>query len=426
MKPPARGRFFIQLLSIGGLVLLSYVLGAAVMHFKLPTSAFLADAFLGGQACFEKQEAQIALWAEEPPPLSHDVDEPARTFDGYTLYTTNLRPRAVLLNMAGAVVHTWEAPFRRVWPQPPHVSAPVGDAKIYLFGCCLYPNGDLLALYHGTGDTPYGYGLAKLDRDANVVWTYSANAHHGVDVGEDGTIYVLTHQMVRDLKQGETNIGTSFLADYLVLLSPDGQERKKISLIDAFRTSPYAALLPRYNVIGTMNWDILHANAVEVLSGRQAPHFPRFRTGQVLVSLRETDVLAVLDVESNAVVWAARGPWRHQHDPHFLDNGRLLVFDNLGFAGQSRVLEYDPQTQACPWGFGQEDNVPFVSPIQGRCQRLPNGNTLIVNSRDGMLLEVTQDRQLVWSCSCHAHVPFARRYDPQQLTFLKGAAHARP
>ena len=73
------------------------------------------------------------------------------------------------------MVHRWHAPFRQVWPQPTHVRAPVPDEKIYLFGCYLCANGDLLVIYHGTGDTPYGYGLAKLDNKISVLRAYTAD-----------------------------------------------------------------------------------------------------------------------------------------------------------------------------------------------------------------------------------------------------------
>jgi hypothetical protein len=90
------------------------------------------------------------------------------------------------------------------------------------------------------------------------------------------------------------------------------------------------------------------------------------------------------------------------------------------------VLEYDPTTQACPWSYSDEASPAFTTPIQGRCQRLPNGNTLIVNSAQGELLEVTPEKDLVWSCSCGARVPWARRYRADQLTFLEGGSCARP
>jgi hypothetical protein len=408
------------------MLLLSYVLGAAVVQFKLPTSEYLHDAFTGGRALFERTEALDWTPAETMHPISRDVDYPERTFDGFTLYTTNAGSSARLVDMYGQVVHEWAAPFSRVWPRPPHVREPVPDDKVYWFGCHLDPNGDLLAVSHGTGDTPYGYGLAKLDKDSRVVWTYSANVHHAVDVGADGTIYVLTQHYARKMPRGLELVPTPSLVDDLVLLSPEGKELRTIPLLEALRDSPFAVLLASHGPREGQEWDFLHANGVEVLTPALATHYPLFKAGQVLVSFRELDALAVVDPESRSVVWAARGPWRGQHDPHFLDNGRLLVFDNRGSSRASRVLEYDPQTQACPWSYPADGGAGFITAIQGRSQRLPNGNTLIVNSQDGVLLEVTPAKDLVWSCSCHAHVPWARRYGPRELTFLKGTNRARP
>src|SRR5207237_5000097 len=142
-----------------------------------------------------------------------------------------------------------------------------------------------------------------------------------------------------------------------------------------------------------------------------ALRFPQFKAGQVLVSLRNLNLVAVLDPATGAVVWAARGPWRAQHDARFLDNGHLLIFDNLGSPRGSRVLEYDPQTQAFPWSYPGETGTPFLSRIRGMCQRLPNDNTLIVNSDGGEVFEVTPQREVVWSCSCgRVELNRARRY----------------
>jgi hypothetical protein len=296
----------------------------------------------------------------------------------------------------------------------------VDDRKVYFFACHLYPNGDLLAVLHGNGDTPYGYGLVKLNKNSEVVWTYDANVHHAVDVGEDGQIYVLTHEIVHRLPADLEFFAVPALVDSLVVLSADGVERAKVPLLEALRDSPYAALLATRSGAATKDWDILHANHVEVLTRARAARYPRFRAGQVLVSLREISALAVIDLEHRAAVWAARGPWRAQHDPHFLDNGRLLVFDNRGSTIESRILEYDLDTQACPWTFPEKRRpLSFRSVIQGRSQRLPNGNTLIVNSREGMLFEVTPERDVVWSHHAPAHVSWARRFPFEYLSFLE-------
>src|SRR5262249_20555709 len=119
-------------------------------------------------------------------------------------------------------------------------------------------------------------------------------------------------------------------------------------------------------------WDILHPNSIQVLSKNRASQFPMFKGGQILLSLRELHVIIVMDVEKRSVVWAARAPWRAQHDAQFLDNGHILLFDNLGCSSGSRAIEYDPKTLALPWWYAGENRAPFLCKERGMCQRLPN------------------------------------------------------
>src|SRR5262249_40120998 len=161
---------------------------------------------------------------------------------------------------------------------------------------------------------------------------------------------------------------------------------------------------------------------------------------QVLLSLRSPSALAVVDVPSRSVVWASKGVWQFQHDAQFLDSGRLLLFDNLGSPRGSRVLEYDPATQAIPWATSGHRTAPVTSICRGGTQRLPNGNTLLLSSGERRIVEVTKDHRAVWEWSCPAvpasatrpglgemlNLTGARRYSAAELTFLKGVSHARP
>jgi hypothetical protein len=420
---------------------LSYILGAAVLFFELPTSTFLQKAFIGAQAWVERQQGSGETRASDSASITVSKDDrPDKTYDGFTLYTSDWGSKAWLINMSGEVVHKWAIPFRHVWRNPPHLRDPVADAKVSFWGWHLYPNGDLLVVFQGTGDTPYGYGLVKLDRDSNVLWRYAANVHHEIDVAEDGTIYALTQQIVNEVPKGLEFIPTPCVVDYLVLLSSAGEELKKIPILEAFRDSRYAFLLttlgrrPKQRALRVPipdttfdpRGDILHTNFVHILTPKRSPKFPRFKAGQVLICVRRLDAIAVLDPERCSVVWAACGPWRGQHGAQFLDNGRILIFDNVGSLRWSRVLEYEPDTQAFPWSYPGEDNYSFISYQRGMCQRLPNGNTLIVNSEGGEIIEVTRSKEVVWSCECRGHIASARRYAPSQLHFLKGGQRARP
>jgi hypothetical protein len=99
----------------------------------------------------------------------------------------------------------------------------------------------------------------------------------------------------------------------------------------------------------------------------------------------------------------------------------------MGSPHGSRVLEYDPQTQAFPWWYPGANGIPFYTRLRGMAQRLPNGNTLIVNSDGGETFEVTPGQEVVWSCSCgRVELKRARRYMPEQLPFLGRDQQARP
>jgi hypothetical protein len=456
-------------LSVLGTAGLGYLYGAAVMFFQLPSYDFLDKAFAGAKAWNEHGRSTIPFLTSDQAAAARKegitVDKEEKTSDGFTLYTRTDGARATLIDMRGTVVHHWELPFSRAWPHAPHVKDPLPDDQIHWFRCHLYANGDLLAIYHADGDTPYGYGLVKLDKDSKLLWVYAKNVHHDLDVGEDGTIYTLTQKIVSQplpgLKESRT---VRLLVDFLVVLSPEGRELESIPLLEAFRDSPYALTLLSANKQSnrieldaalhpdlaspstkderskTAQWkgDLLHANSVKVLPRALAAKFPLFKPGQVLISLRSLDTLAVVDWQNRSVVWASGGIWWAQHDAEFLKNGHLLLYDNFGSINKgTRILEYDPLTQAIPWYYANESSTPFTAFTRGMKQRLPNGNTLIVDPNN-RLFEVTRDKELVWEIFCplypvlpdqrprgHA-ITCARRYSPDELTFLKGVARARP
>jgi hypothetical protein len=306
-----------------------------------------------------------------------------------------------------------------------------------VFSGYLFADGDLLVVFHNHADVPaFGHGLAKLDKDSNVLWRYSARVHHQVDVGEDGSVYALTHEDAPTVVDGLELVHSSALVDNLVRLSPAGKELAKLPILEAFRNSPYASLValsrnaaddeikfprpanvppPRLDPakMTVPFTDLTHANSVKVLSRRQSVHFPMFKAGQLLISLRNLNVIAVVDMDRRSVAWAATGPWRKQHDAQFLDNGHLLIYDNAGSPKGSQLLEYHPATQAFAWVYSSS----IVTKEMGTCQRLPNGNTLMFNE-EGIIDEVTPSRKLVWRLRSQG--TSARRFGSTEIGFLPG------
>lgn len=282
----------------------------------------------------------------------------------------------------GQVLHRWRYPLRRLWPD---LAADPETAKLeYWRRVRLFPNGDLLAIYEG-------FGIVKLDSRSNVLWAHRGGIHHDLDLLPNGDIWVLD----RDGKLiPRIHPEKGVLEDFATLLDPQGRVLRRISILESFERSRQASLLSR---IPRDGGDIFHTNTLEVLDGRFAARSPAFRRGNLLLSVLKLDTLAILDPDREEIVWARTGSWRRQHQPTFLADGRLLLFDNTGPGqGRSRVIELDPLSGEIVWQFGGTPEVDFFSKTLGSCQRLANGNTLITESENGRALEVTRDGRVVW------------------------------
>jgi len=391
-------------ISLGGAALLLFLGGVAVSIFGVFPAPLLHDAYVGGRALYDKwtQYGDITrtdLWnTARTDARGVTVYDSARVQPGYKLYSSGHEATAYLMKPDGEVVHQWHRPYSTVWTQDSGVVDPLPDANVYFRRMWPFPNGDLLTIYEGAGDTPYGYGMVKLDRDSNVIWSYFGRAHHDFDVAADGRIYALTHENRHKVIEGFEHLAATRLDDYLDVLSPDGTLEKRVSLLEAVAGSPFSHLVHTVPVHSVA--DPLHVNTVKVLTPDMAQSIPGTEAGQVLLSLRNIGAVIVVDLERETVVWALRGPWYGQHDPDILPNGNMLIFDNVGNfmmpGGKSRILEVDPRTVEIVWSYVGTEDRPFDTDIRADQQRLANGNTLINESNGGRLFEVTPAGEVVW------------------------------
>ena len=178
---------------------------------------------------------------------------------------------------------------------------------------------------------------------------------------------------------------------------------------------------------GSFDW--LHVNSATYLGPNRwfDQGDTRFAPNNVIISSREASLLAIVG-RDGSIVWrlgpdfSASKELRAirqiigQHHAHLIPKGlpgagNLLVFDNGGSSGYgfatpiapdgtgafaratSRVLEINPVTLELVWSY---TNARFFSTNISSAQRLPNGNTLITEGAPGRLLEVTNDRKIVW------------------------------
>ena len=321
------------------------------------------------------------LSGSQPAPKKKNVTlyDKEKAFNGLNLITSGHKPEAILIDMEGSECHKWSLDISRVWPdfEPDEEES----NNTYWRRTHLMENGDLLAIFDGIG-------LIRLDRSSNIIWSVPNGAHHDLHVARNGNIYVLTREAHVNK---EYQVDNPILEDYICVLDPNGKELKKISILDALNNSPYAPIIRRLKKWG----DILHSNTIEFIEKDVPTSLPFLKKGNLLLSILYPDLVCVFDFKKG-IVWAESDLWFRQHQPTLLDNGHILVLDNLGLKTRSRVLELDPESMQIIWKYGGDIHEPFYTKTCGSCQRLPNGNTLITESDPGRAFEVTMDKQIVW------------------------------
>jgi hypothetical protein len=310
------------------------------------------------------------------------VHDPARSFDGMNFYTSGHFAGAILMDMDGEVLHEWRYGFLETWPD--ETESTEIDGSEYWRWAHLFENGDVLAIFDGLG-------LIKVDRNSNLIWERLGGEHHDLDVTDDGRIFVLTRRahMIERI-----NKFAPILEDFVAVLDSDGRLLKEVSILEAFENSNFAGSPSARGYVP--RGDIYHTNAVEVLDGSLADRIPAFAKGNVLLSMRSLSTIAVLDMNAGEIVWVASDLWLAQHDPKILDNGNILVFDNRGAKGESRVVEFDPATREMVWVYAGDRSNSFFTQMCGANHRLENGNTLITESDFGRAFEVTPGGEIVW------------------------------
>lgn len=311
------------------------------------------------------------------------IHDPERTWVGRNLYVSGHGPEATLMDMTGRVLHRWRYAFSDLWPDSEFANR---DTTLYYRRVFPFPNGEIIVIFEG-------FGLVKLDRDSNVVWAHSNRAHHDLEIAANGDLYVLTRQ---------AHIVPAFdpqhpvLEDFVSVLDGSGVERWSLSLLEAFMDGEFEWVWHEAAAQVEHRQNVFHTNSVRLLPPGLEERHPAFREGHLLVSFRAPDLIAVIDPVRRRATWVGRGTFRKQHDAKTLHNGNLFVFDNRGAGSVSRVLELRLPSLEIAWQYSGTDESPFYTHALGAAHRLPNGNTLIIESDNGRAIEVTAEGEIVW------------------------------
>ena len=306
-----------------------------------------------------------------------------------------------LIDLEGTVRHSWPASFSSIWPAPQHVDGrrpPDNDWDTEIHGAALLPDGDVVFNFDR-------YGLQRLDPCGELVWKLPYMTHHSVFVSDDGHLWVPGIRYHAEPVSWLPGIVPPFEEDMVLEISPEGKILREISLLELFYANEIESLLFANGLAAIdagSHMDLLHLNDIEILSKSDAASFPLFEAGDIMLSLRNLNLVMVIDPATEAVRWTQTGPWIRQHDPDFLPDGRIMVFDNRrdGHDGQilggSRIVTIDPVTREVEIVYEGSDEEPFFTEVKGQQQPLANGNVLIAEAEKGRVFEVAPDGRIVW------------------------------
>jgi hypothetical protein len=305
---------------------------------------------------------------------------------GYTLVVFAGTCSCQLLSLSGEIVHSWKDEPCHRWE---HAE--------------LLPDGDLVVVGARLDEDAVadpiqsGRYVMRLSWDGRVVWRREINAHHDVSVMPDGKLLTLVFRRRRIPAIDPDN---DVADDLMTMLSADGKVVESVSLYDLLASSKVPFSFQKAGGGGSGKHrliDLFHTNTIRRASlpgllGRS----PIYGRNTVLLTSRHQDELMIIDWPSRQLLWHwGRGVLSGPHEASLLENGNILVFDNGLSRGWSRVLELNPLApdQLVQFAPGSSR---FFNRVMGSCQRLRNGNTLIVNSEAGAAFELTPPGMPAW------------------------------
>ncbi|MCB2136368.1 MAG: hypothetical protein KDE08_10555 [Rhodobacteraceae bacterium] len=347
-----------------------------------------------------------------------------------------------LMRRDGSIVAAWSLSYTALFPERSHLLdiAPQTDWNTDLHGTVLNPDGSAV--------TNFDYaGAVKLDRCGGTEWALNAPAHHSVERSETGGYWIGGMRFLDPANMADTFPPLTsqkdvpyFRDDQIMKVAEDGRILDSRSVTRILYDSGLEPLLTAngfsFYPNGHWNKELVHLNKIAELPAALAPAFPEFAAGDLMISLREHNLIAVIDPATWRVKWHQTGPWKRQHDPEFAPDGTISVFNNntyrlnLGEFDRSdpnspkvsTILRVDPRTGEARKVYGGAPGQEFLTTIRGKHEIEPDGGMMITEFEGGRAFQVDASGRIVWefinrySGAFVAEITEARVYDPSYFT----------
>lgn len=383
----------------------------------------------------------------------------ADVFVGYTLFAPNNSKSTCLVDINKNIVHRWS-----------HNRS--GGYSVYLLG-----NGNIIRTAQASNSTFNGGGsqgyVQEVDWDGNVVWEYLYSssthlAHHDIEPMPNGNVLIIAWELksATEAKAAGRSSSGAVWPDHVIEV-----EKATSKIVWEWHAwdhlvQDYDASKANYGVVanhpelldvnlgssgggpGGGGGDWLHMNGVSYNA----------TLDQVLISSHMMSEFYIIDHSTTTAEAKGHSGGKYGKGGDFLyrwgkpsnydatgtayfsvihcpfwvpydfpGGGNILIFNNGTSQRASSVIEittpvtteggytftsgtgYGPTSPTWTYSNGSS----FYATDMGSCQRLPNGNTLIIDPNDGYLFEVDQAKQKVWEYDYGSQVARCIRYAPE-------------
>ncbi len=329
-----------------------------------------------------------------------------------------------LIRRDGSIVRRWPVEFSALFPKPDHMqSPPATDWNVDIHGALIQPDGSVVFNFE------YG-GLVKLDRCAAPVWTVRHPTHHSVEQADHGTFWVPGRRRPDGPASAFRPFTPPFNEDLLVRVSTDGRVLSEISVPEILYENGLEALITAGELFDpNVPWDrdLVHLNKIDKLTSDIAAAFPEFAPGDLLISLRRSNLVVVVGPEARRIKWWQTGPWIRQHDPEFNQYGTLTVFNNNAYRNAllpqsgsdpaasrtTNIMRINPRTRELRVAYGGRADQEMLTVLRGKHEVTESGGFLITEFEAGRVLETNSEGQIVWE--------YINRYDRENVAEITEA-----